>query len=983
MPFLDKEGLTHFWNQIIAKLNTEVNTAIEPVAAELDTIKDAKADWNQNNDNSIDYIKNRTHWVDMSTEVVVEETTETLDIELNDDLFDGKYIVTVDGVSYICESYANHLAEPSLGDSRLFVAEDTSNPMDVPFVVMSYYGVVGGGFFGEQAPMVSVYYPDSNTHTIKIEKCTSLVYHSLDEKFIPSSVPKVHTATVGQTVVVKTVDENGKPTEWATADVGAGGVQPDTTLTQAGVPADAKAVGDALAAIDYVAQDVAPEDTSVLWIDTSDDSTDTQEMILDTTLTQEGKAADAKAVGDALNNKLDSSALSEAVDNALADAKASGEFDGESVSIEMVSSSTASGGINKVTFSDGTVLDVRNGIDGRDGSNGNTPIVDLSVIEDGVEISVASGNETSIATVYNGKSAYQYAQDGGYTGTETEFSAKLAVPFTTPEMYGAKGDGVTDDTQAFKNALAASDNVYVPAGTYLITDTLDISYKKSIYSDAGQRATIIYSGSNSFVNIGRMSVFRNINVTIQNAFSGIVFDTNNYNKSSGEPALSSRVEHVNVDFNVASPNATLIGITVDSGTDANNIPRLTGVCFQTYHDIQVDNSSCAYGYGIRMEVIQSRAFTEATKTGFPWITHIDFDDISLGHPHTAIKSTATNNSGSEHFERVNIGHILFNNVYSQFLDANSTRIFFDVDHFAGYATKCMGWDYHSLGWVGHKCNIIGENVSICLSDCEMAFGVDFLESCDFTAETDYTVANNPEYFISKYFGGTVLRSGYDVVDAKIDAKLDGAYIGDIAEEKVNEILYSGYSNVLDNPLTQIKVDQRWSSSSSTWVESVVNTTIIVPIVTGGNIIRWTPSTYTLAASYQYLYFFNDDGLTTGVQIASWTDLWNSAEGYLEVNNPSGYKYVSLPFEGYNDISSDTMVMTINRGITGNSEQSYTEYLRENVISPVVEEKVGNTVVPTKTSELTNDSGFVTEDGAETWTFTLADGSTVTKKVVLA
>lgn len=40
-------------------------------------------------------------------------------------------------------------------------------------------------------------------------------------------------------------------------------------------------------------------------------------------------------------------------------------------------------------------------------------------------------------------------------------------------------------------------------------------------------------------------------------------------------------------------------------------------------------------------------------------------------------------------------------------------------------------------------------------------------------------------------------------------------------------------------------------------------------------------------------------------------------------------------------------------------------------------------IPSKTSQLTNDSGYVTSSKAETWTFTLADGSTVTKKVVLA
>lgn len=50
---------------------------------------------------------------------------------------------------------------------------------------------------------------------------------------------------------------------------------------------------------------------------------------LDTTLTQSGKAADAKAVGDALEKKLSADKLPEAVNDALAQAKASGEFKGD------------------------------------------------------------------------------------------------------------------------------------------------------------------------------------------------------------------------------------------------------------------------------------------------------------------------------------------------------------------------------------------------------------------------------------------------------------------------------------------------------------------------------------------------------------------------------------------------------------------------------------------------------------------------------
>ena len=36
--------------------------------------------------------------------------------------------------------------------------------------------------------------------------------------------------------------------------------------------------------------------------------------------------------------------------------------------------------------------------------------------------------------IVNGKTAYEYAQDGGYTGTETEFAAKLAQEYTQPDL---------------------------------------------------------------------------------------------------------------------------------------------------------------------------------------------------------------------------------------------------------------------------------------------------------------------------------------------------------------------------------------------------------------------------------------------------------------------------------------------------------------------------------------------------------------------
>lgn len=76
------------------------------------------------------------------------------------------------------------------------------------------------------------------------------------------------------------------------------------------------------------------EDTQKLYICTATDGGYTWAAVsggsadVDATLTKAGYAADAKAAGDAIGEKLDKTALPMAINNALAQAKASGAFDG-------------------------------------------------------------------------------------------------------------------------------------------------------------------------------------------------------------------------------------------------------------------------------------------------------------------------------------------------------------------------------------------------------------------------------------------------------------------------------------------------------------------------------------------------------------------------------------------------------------------------------------------------------------------------------
>lgn len=61
-----------------------------------------------------------------------------------------------------------------------------------------------------------------------------------------------------------------------------------------------------------------------------------------------------------------------------------------------------------------------------------------------------------------------------YTGGGTPGGSGVGSAYMTVTAYGAKGDGVNDDTNAFKAALAAERVLFVPGGTYILSDTLTI-----------------------------------------------------------------------------------------------------------------------------------------------------------------------------------------------------------------------------------------------------------------------------------------------------------------------------------------------------------------------------------------------------------------------------------------------------------------------------------------------------------------------------
>ena len=99
----------------------------------------------------------------------------------------------------------------------------------------------------------------------------------------------------------------------------------------------------------------------------------------------------------------------------------------------------------RITYTDNTIFDyeIKNGANGSgEGASQWSEISDKPFESLSADFSVENG-ELKVVGDMNGKSAYQYAQEGGYTGTEEEFAVKLAMEY--PRDVQINGNSVVDE----------------------------------------------------------------------------------------------------------------------------------------------------------------------------------------------------------------------------------------------------------------------------------------------------------------------------------------------------------------------------------------------------------------------------------------------------------------------------------------------------------------------------------------------------------
>lgn len=170
-------------------------------------------------------------------------------------------------------------------------------------------------------------------------------------------------------------------------------------------------------------------------------------------------------------------------------------------------------------------------------SQDTEPSVNAGVVEvvnagftgiDPVSGALAAGGRTYLDTVLSSLAASLGGQDGKYRGVygtvDRPLNESLEELGLTPQQFGALGDGVTDDTNAFLLLAAAQSAsslpVFIPKGIYQLSAGVVFGANAIIYGAGTGTHLRGTQGTMSCLTVGSFSVVENLKITHASTSTG-------------------------------------------------------------------------------------------------------------------------------------------------------------------------------------------------------------------------------------------------------------------------------------------------------------------------------------------------------------------------------------------------------------------------------------------------------------------------------
>lgn len=175
--------------------------------------------------------------------------------------------------------------------------------------------------------------------------------------------------------------------------------------------------------------------------------------------------------------------------------------------------------------------------------------------------------------------------------------------------FGAARDGVTDDTDAINRAFEASQMVYFPPGTYLVSNTLHVGTKKSNHQliGAGRDATIIKLKEGTFTDKASPRAV----VAFHKDYPGVSGTTG--------MAFSNYLTDLTIEIGANNPGATAVAyITNNSGAIRDVTIRSTDPAHDGFCGIDMRKGWCGPGIFKNVEII-----------GFDTAVNYDYREYSM------------------------------------------------------------------------------------------------------------------------------------------------------------------------------------------------------------------------------------------------------------------------------------------------------------------------------------------------------------------